>query len=305
MLKLRASGRGRRYSTFRGLLESSLSLLYRGDWPAHLWSLIPTSLTVGVTRHRLALPGAGRTCRLAFVSDLHVGPTTPLALLEHAFDRIRSEQPDVLLLGGDYVYLDATADRLTALCKLVDSVPCAAKLAVLGNHDLWTWDHAIVEALSRAGVSVLVNQVAALPSPWSDVVVIGLDDPWTGRCDATAAAAQLDGQPFRIILCHSPDGLTLLSGLRFDLFLAGHTHGGQVAAPWGPIVLPHGHMCREYPFGSGRFGGGFVYVSRGVGTVELPVRTFAEPEVLILDLTRSGSDIERPRDAEPESADRR
>jgi predicted MPP superfamily phosphohydrolase len=305
MLKLRASGRGRHYSTFRGLLESSLSLLYVGDWPAHLWSLVPTARNVGVTRHRLALPGGGRSCRLAFVSDLHVGPTTPLALLEHAFDRIRGEQPDVLLLGGDYVYLEATPDRLFALRKLVESVRCGTKLAVLGNHDLWTWDRAIVEALSRAGVSVLVNQVATLPGPWSDVVVIGLDDPWTGRCDAAAAASQLDGQPFRIVLCHSPDGLTLLSGLRFDLFLAGHTHGGQVATPWGPIVLPHGHMCREYPSGSGRFGGGFVYVSRGVGTVELPVRTFAEPEVLILDLVRSDSDVERAGGTERASADRR
>jgi uncharacterized protein len=215
-----------------------------------------------------------------------VGPTTPLALLERAFDRIRGEQPDVLLLGGDYVFLDATPDRLAILRELVESVPSPTKLAVLGNHDLWTWDGAIAGALSGAGTSVLVNQSVALPSPWSDVVVIGLDDPWTGSCDGAAATAALDGQPFRIVLCHSPDGLALLSGLRFDLFLAGHTHGGQIAAPWGPIILPHGRMCREYPSGFGRFGDGLVFVSRGVGTVELPVRTFAEPEVLILDLVR-------------------
>jgi hypothetical protein len=287
MLRVRASGRGRHYSAFRGLLESTLSLLYAGDWPARLWSLLPASRAVGITRHRLPLPGGqGRPCRLAFVSDLHVGPTTPLAVLDRAFDVIRGEQPDVLLLGGDYVYLEATPDRLAALRRLVESVPAATKVAVLGNHDLWTRDEAIVDTLSSAGASVLANQVVTLPNPWSDVVVIGLDDPWTGSCDATAAAAQLDGQPFRIVLCHSPDGLPLLSGLRFDLFLAGHTHGGQVAAPWGPIILPHGRMCREYPSGFGRFGDGLVFVSRGVGTVELPVRTFAEPEVLILDLVR-------------------
>jgi uncharacterized protein len=88
------------------------------------------------------------------------------------------------------------------------------------------------------------------------------------------------------VLCHSPDGLGLLSGLRFDLFLAGHTHGGQIAAPWGPIVLPHGRMCRQYPSGSGRFGSGAVYVSRGVGAVELPIRTYAAPEVVLLELVR-------------------
>jgi uncharacterized protein len=103
-----------------------------------------------------------------------VGPTTPLALLERVFDRIRGEQPDVLLLGGDYVYLDATPDRLLVLRQLVESVSSAITLAVLGNHDLWTWDGAIADALSSAGASVLVNQAVALPTPWSDVVVIGL-----------------------------------------------------------------------------------------------------------------------------------
>ena len=197
-------------------------------------------------RHRLALPpGDGEACRIAFVSDLHVGPTTPASLLERTFEVIRRERPSVLLLGGDYVYLEAEPHRLAVLGSLVQSVDCPVKLAVLGNHDLWTWDRAIVEALSDAGVRVLVNEVASLPAPWSDVAVVGLDDPWTGRCDPWAAAAQLDGQPFRIVLCHSPDGLGLLSGLRFDLFLAGHTHGGQIAAPWGPIVLPHGRLCRR------------------------------------------------------------
>ena len=191
-----------------------------------------------------------------------------------------------MLLGGDYVFLEAETTRLAALESLVASVPCPIKLAVLGNHDLWTHDEAIVEALSRAGVRVLVNEVASLPDPWSDVVVVGLDDPWTGRCDAAAAAAQLNGQPFRIVLCHSPDGLEHMSAFRFDTFLAGHTHGGQIAAPWGPIVLPHGRMCRQFPAGRGMFGGAFVYVSRGIGGIELPIRTFAAPEILLLEFAR-------------------
>jgi hypothetical protein len=148
-----------------------------------------------------------------------VGPTTPLPALEKAFAAIRSNRPGVLLLGGDYVFLDAEPHRLATLGALVDSVACPVKLAVLGNHDLWTFDQAIVETASRAGARVLVNQAASLPAPWSDVVVLGLDDPWTGLCDPHAAAAQLDGEPVRIVLCHSPDGLALLSGLRFDLFV--------------------------------------------------------------------------------------
>lgn len=215
-----------------------------------------------------------------------MGPTTPVSLLEAAFEAIRREQPDVLLLGGDYVFLEAEPRRLRVLGALVASVECPVKLAVLGNHDLWTFDQAIVETLSDAGARVLVNDVAVLPAPWSDVVVVGLDDPWTGHCDAQAAAKQRNDEPFRIVLCHSPDGLGLLEGMQFDLFLAGHTHGGHIAAPWGPIVLPHGRMCSQYPAGFGRFKSGCVYVSRGIGGVEVPIRTFAPPDILLLELIR-------------------
>jgi predicted MPP superfamily phosphohydrolase len=220
-----------------------------------------------------------------------------MALLKRAFAAIRHEEPDVLLLGGDYVFLDAEPHRLAALGALVEAVTCPVKLAVLGNHDLWTSDRAIVEALSSAGAKVLVNEAASLPDPWSDVVVLGLDDPWTGLCDPPAAAAQLNGEPVRIVLCHSPDALGLLSGLRFDLFLCGHTHGGQIAAPWGPIVLPYGRMCRQYPSGLRRFKSGLVYVSRGLGGVELPIRTFARPDVMLLDLARPGGPARTTRAA--------
>src|SRR6185436_7184688 len=99
-LKLRASGRGRGYSVRRALLESFLEAAYVGDWPARLWSVVPGVAEVSVTRHSLTLPsGAGQRCRLAFVSDIHVGPTTPASLLENAFAAIRQALPDVLLLG--------------------------------------------------------------------------------------------------------------------------------------------------------------------------------------------------------------
>ena len=286
-MKLRSSGRGTGYAVWRGVVESALRVAYRGDWPARLWSALPAAGGLSTVRYQLMLPaGDGGACRIAFVSDLHVGPTTPVSLLEKAFAAIRREEPDVLLLGGDYVFLDAKPHRLAALGTLVESVTCSVKLAVLGNHDLWTSDHAIVETLSRAGARVLINEAVALPDPWSDVVVLGLDDPWTGLCDPPAAAAQLNGEPVRIVLCHSPDGLGLLSGLRFDLFLCGHTHGGQIATPWGPIVLPYGRMCRQYPSGLQRFDSGVVYVSRGLGGVELPIRTFARPDVMLVDLVR-------------------
>jgi predicted MPP superfamily phosphohydrolase len=180
-VKLRSGGRGSGYALWRGLVECVLAVAYRGDWPAQLWGILPAASRLSIVRHRFALPeGEGTTCRIAFASDLHLGPTTPMRLLEKAFATIRHEKPDVLLLGGDYVYLDAEPRRLAALGALVESVACPLKLAVLGNHDLWTYDQFIVDTLSKAGARVLVNEAMPLPAPWSDVVVLGLDDPWTG-----------------------------------------------------------------------------------------------------------------------------
>jgi uncharacterized protein len=286
-VKLRSSGRGGGYSMWRGLGESIFQRLYAGDWPARLWARVPGSCTVAAERHVFPLPtGHGRACRLAFVSDLHLGPTTSLRVLEAAFALLREYQPDVLVLGGDYVYLDVTPARLSALASLVSSVESQVKVAVLGNHDLWTDDEAIVETLSTAGASVLVNRGLRLPSPWTDVAVVGLDDPWAGDCNADAALATLNGEACRIVVCHSPDGLLQLRDCDFSLFLAGHTHGGQVAAPWGPIVMSRGRLCRQYSGGLASFQGKPVVGSRGVGGIEVPLRTYARPDILLIDLQR-------------------
>ena len=298
-MKLRTDGRGHGYSVWRGLVESLLKVAYHGDWPARLWSLFPQSRRFSVRRHRLAIPpGKSETLRIAFLSDLHLGPTTPRELLDGVFDIGRRERPDVLLLGGDYVFLNADHHRLEQLRLLVESVRCDVKLAVMGNHDLWSFDEAIVDALSEAGVRVLVNESTQLPPPWSDVAVMGLDDPWTGQCDAKAAALSLAGESVRVVMCHSPDGLESMTGMPFDIFLCGHTHGGQIATPWGPVVLPHGRMCGQFSSGFKQSRDGLVYVSKGIGGVELPFRTFATPDVLFLELFRSSGSSSLKSDAE-------
>jgi predicted MPP superfamily phosphohydrolase len=279
--------RGRHYGLPRAVMEHLLGIVYAGDWPARVWGSVSGSEDVRIVRHARDLPqGAGPSCRVAFVSDIHVGPTTPTALLERAFALIEVSRPDILLLGGDYVYLRATSKRTERLSALVSSVTCPTKLAVMGNHDLWTDDAAIGAALEKAGARVLKNESVRLPAPWSDVAVIGLDDPWTGESDPKAAFAAVADAGFRLVLCHAPGGLLELAGHPFDLFVCGHTHGGQVATPWGPIVVAEGHLNRELSAGLGERQGREVFVSRGIGGVSIPFRTFAPPDILIVDLVR-------------------
>jgi uncharacterized protein len=286
-----AQGRGSGYSRLRGVAESLLRVAYRGDWPAKLWKLYPPSCRVTCVRHRIAvLPPDTAALRIGFISDIHIGPTTPYGLLEVAFGLLAGEALDILLLGGDYVFLDATEEKAALLRELVGSVPAARKFAVLGNHDLWT-THAILErALSEIGVELLDNRSQRLAAPHHDVAVIGLDDPWTGTPDALRAVDGLAGTRAVVVLCHSPDGLPAalravasVPGAPVGLYVCGHTHGGQIATPWGPVVIP-GRVGKTYPHGFHHLPPLFLHVSRGVGATELPIRTYAAPEVAVFEL---------------------
>ncbi|MGZ5199149.1 MAG: metallophosphoesterase [Telluria sp.] len=242
---------------------------------------------LGVTRHDIALAPARALPRplvIAFASDLHAGPTTHPAIFDELARQIKAVQPDVVLLGGDYVSLSARhVERLSRLfAAAVDAAPLGA-YAVIGNHDIWQGRAMVETALQRAGVRVLVNANARLAAPFDSVSICGIDDPWTGQ---PSPAGTFDGaSDVRIYLMHSPDGMWHLTDERFDLGLAGHTHGGQIAFASGtPVVRPKGPLSRRHCRGRFDFANGPVIVSRGVGCSALPLRINADPELVVCTL---------------------
>ncbi len=217
------------------------------------------------------------------MSDLHIGPLTSTRLIERAFDRLTELAPDVLVLGGDYVSFDVDPKGAALLTGLVARVPAATKVAVLGNHDLWT-DHGVIErALEAGGARVLVNGALRLPAPHDDVAIVGLDDPWTGTPDGDQAFAAAGDATTRVAVVHAPDGYPFVRDRGAALMLSGHTHGGQIATPYGPVVV-HGHFGRRWPAGRFDIDGLPLYVSRGIGTVDIPFRLFAPPDVALIRL---------------------
>jgi len=279
-------GRGRHNSRLRQASFAALDLALLGGVVARWSYRWGWHGTLRVTTHQIQLtnrPSLRRPLVLAFASDFHAGPTTHPDLFAAVLAEISSKQPDVLLLGGDYV--SSKAQHVDVLCEnLSHCNPPLGKYAVLGNHDLWAEDGRIVAQLNSCGVEVLVNSNRTLPAPFECISVCGIDDPWTGRADV--AAAFKDAGPIRVFLSHSPDGLLLMGNQRFDLGFAGHTHGGQIALRDGTaIVSAGGPLARTY--GRGRFeidGNGTMIVSRGVGCSNVPLRINADPEVVICEL---------------------
>jgi uncharacterized protein len=290
----RSSVERRPYDSSHLLLEKALTWFYAGGWPARLWGLTPWADDVRLERHEITSgrDAARPPLRLAFASDLHLGPTTPRNVLDRAFAMLSEAKPDVLLLGGDYVFLGATRPRIRELLQRVEEVPARTKVAVLGNHDFWARPERLEDALEGIGVHVLINEALQLGAPHDDVAVLGLDDPFTGRdsgLDAAERAAEVDEAlaavgdvPLKIAVCHSPDGYPAVKGRPIRLLLAGHTHGGHIALPgYKPLWMPS-HYGKIWPFGRHEVDGLTVFVSRGVGGSLVPMRTWAPPDVAVL-----------------------
>lgn len=289
-----ASRRERRIDRGRRSVEMWLDELFRPkNWASALAYHLGLQGRVRLREETFTLGGSPATTseprpplRVAFASDFHAGSTTHPRLLDRACDALANSDPHILLLGGDFVTMRASSiHRLAA--RLAEIPAPHGKFAVLGNHDLRADRATVIEALDAAEIRVLANEHAVLPDPYDDIAICGLEDATRGEPRADHALDAAVGT--RIVLMHSPEGLHAIGDREFDLAFCGHTHGGQIALPWGtPVVVPPGHFNRRFTKGrfdlardNGRESGGAraLLVSGGVGCSTIPVRLFAAPEV--------------------------
>jgi len=230
------------------------------------------------------LPPRFRGMTAALLTDLHHGPFVPLAYLRRVIETTNSLKPDLVLLAGDYVSVDAR--YIAPVCEAVRKLEAPlGRFAVLGNHDHWESTLESKLQLDRAGFELVDNRGAWLRRGPDRLRICGVGDLWTDEQDLAAALGDADESDAVILLSHNPDFAEVLDDPRVGLMLSGHTHGGQVVLPlFGP------------PFSSSKFGtkylGGLVqgpscpvFVSRGVGTTGPPVRLLCPPEIVLLTLT--------------------
>jgi hypothetical protein len=278
--------RDRRLARTRRTIELTLDGIFRpGNWAAGLsyYLGLQGRLRVETTMVPLPRPAgapARPPLRIAFASDFHAGPTTGARALARAADALIALEPDLLLLGGDFV--SVRANDIARLAPHLARIHAPlGKLGVLGNHDLRANHPQVAAALEQAGVELITNRWVTLPPPFDDLTICGLDDSRYGDPRAEMA---MDGAPgHRIVLMHAPEALRQIGDRDFALALCGHTHGGQVVLPWGtPVFIPSGRLNHQYYGGEyalGPDGGRRLLVSRGVGCSTLPVRLFAAPQV--------------------------
>ncbi|MBN2559000.1 MAG: metallophosphoesterase [Clostridia bacterium] len=219
---------------------------------------------------------------IVFVSDIHHGPFVSYERVEELKERINSMEPDLVLLGGDYVhrgpaYVAPVFRALTGL-QAADGV-----MGVLGNHDHWDGEQETRDGFAIAGITDIDNRSVFIENGHSMINVSGVGD-----FDEDVQVFVRDEDVFTILVSHNPDYISKLDADRPDLMLSGHTHGGQVTlfGLWAPFIPSE--FGNRFRYGEITYNDITLIVTSGVGTITPPARFFARPEIVRITL-RSGN----------------
>ena len=237
---------------------------------------------LGVTRATLRVRNLPRTWegfRIALLTDIHHSALVPAADVAAAVTLANAERPDLIVLGGDYVtasdraYMDPVAELLAPL-----RAPHGV-VAILGNHDD---DRFMPAALRRQHIEVLDDDHHTVRVNGHAMGLVGIRF-WTKSRARIESIVRRARTPV-LLLAHDPRRLTEASELGVAAVLSGHTHGGQIVLPGIGAVA-----ARKFPVtaGTGRMGDTPIFVSRGIGTVYVPVRINCPPEVALVTLTKA------------------
>lgn len=239
---------------------------------------------VGVTNARLpvsGLPPALDGLRIGLLTDIHHSHLVSADDVTSAVKLAIEAHTDLIVLGGDYVtygdrdYVEPVAELLSPL-----SAPNGV-FAILGNHDD---DRDMPAALARRGVVVLKDQRTRVEIRGEGLELAGIRF-WTRRAADIARVLKGARDPV-LLLAHDPRRLTEAAALDVPAVLSGHTHGGQIVMPGvGAIARSRFPILQ----GLGQRNNTSIFVSRGIGTVYVPVRINCPPEVAIITLQRQSS----------------
>ncbi|HVL95017.1 MAG TPA: metallophosphoesterase [Solirubrobacteraceae bacterium] len=244
-----------------------------------------------VPEHELRLPSWPRRLdglRVALVSDLHTGaPGAGLDRTGEVVARVRAARPDLIALLGDFVDPTVVGARPVApadvAARLAGLSAPVGVVAVLGNHDWSHTGHGMAQALRDAGVTLLENEALRLEARGGPLWIAGTADATTRDPRVGQALAGVPAGDPVIVLSHDPDVFRYVPK-RVALTLSGHTHGGQVDVPGLRERVIPSRFGTRYKAGHVVEHDRHLFVSRGIGTSQLPVRLGAPPEIPVLTL---------------------
>jgi hypothetical protein len=234
------------------------------------------------------LPEAFDGFTILHLTDLHVDGLTGFA--DSLYRVLRTLEVDLCVLTGDYRFdvKGPCQNMYRQMARILAGVQARhGVVGVLGNHD---W-YEMVPELEQLGVKMLVNEALAISQEAQRLWLLGVDDPhYYGCADIPSTLCGIPEDAFKILLVHTPELFAEAAAHGVQLYLCGHTHGGQICLPLlGPVVT-NANCPRAYVRGHWRHETVQGYTNAGVGASGVPVRFFCPAEIGLITLQRRATE---------------
>ena len=221
------------------------------------------------------------------ISDLHVGNRFDYNYIIKSLIEAQKYNPDFVVYTGDYVSYESN-EQIGQLKKVMQHATHGSMgtFGILGNHDYgknWA-DQEVADSISEVLKNNKIHLLSNSKSSKNGLNFIGLDDLWALNFNPKKILSSINNKQANIVLCHNPDVCDLdVWGDYSGWILAGHTHGGQVKAPFlDPFIVP----VKNKRYTSGEFhlsNERTLYINRALGHL-WPVRFNVRPEITIFEL---------------------
>ena len=246
-------------------------------------------LNISLREQDLKFPGLPKELdglRIAQLTDIHLSPFLSERELARAVDMANETRPHLALVTGDLITSaqDPLDDCLRQLARLRAE---GGVFGCLGNHEIYANAEDYVEEQgARLGMCFLRTRAERLRFGGATLNLAGVDYQPSRKPYLVGADHLIDPGSFNVMLSHNPDVFPVAARQGYNLTIAGHTHGGQVRVEILRQDLNVARFFTPYVDGLYRRGDASIFVSRGIGTIALPARIGAPPEVNLLRLCR-------------------
>jgi hypothetical protein len=284
----------------RRFLERTALAMTAAPFVAGAYGAFYERLNLEISSRRIRiprLPKAFAGFRIAQLSDIHIGPFMTAEEIRRYVGIANGLKPDLVALTGDFVTWDPSTQSAVVEALAEVKAPFGV-YGCLGNHEMWARvEDSITRLFARRDIHILRGERALIKSGSDVINLLGVD--YQTRSPLGPRGQRLVREYLQgverlmapgtanILLSHNPNTFDRAAELGIDLSLAGHTHGGQVTLEFVHPDLSPSRLITAYVRGCFEKPGGQLYVNRGIGTIFVPIRFGAPPEVTVYELVRS------------------
>jgi hypothetical protein len=226
--------------------------------------------------------------RILQISDVHLGVFLSERELARVIDAANELKPHLVLATGDFI--SEPGDPLEVCLRQIGRIRSdAGTFGCNGNHEKYSATEPLaVELGAKYGIRLLRDERRLLRFGNARMNLAGVDHQSVRERQQYLRGASdlIAPEAFNVLMSHNPDVFPVAAKQGFDLTVAGHTHGGQISVEILKQGINPARFVTPFIYGKYRLGRAALYVTRGVGTIGLPIRWGAPPEIALLRLTQ-------------------